>query len=73
MTRTEVPCLYCHETYEFLAGRHLQTHFGDSNAFDRYKEWVADEYDVDPDHEVFRTPGALTRPTDFEEYEQLFT
>jgi|AntDeeMetagen134_2_1112570.scaffolds.fasta_scaffold02471_2 DICT domain-containing protein len=72
VTRKEAPCLYCHESYEFVAGMHFKKHFSGSNAFDRYKEWVAEEYGIDPDHEVFHTSGALTKPEDFEEYEHLF-
>lgn len=74
MTRNHVPCLYCGESFEFLTGGHLQRgdHFGDGDGFNRYKAWLVDEHDIDPDHEVFRTPGALTRPTDFTQYEALF-
>lgn len=74
MAKQEVPCLYCSESFEFVSGTHLkrQDHFSDSNAFERYKKWVADEYDIDRSHEVFHTPGALTRPEDFERYEHLF-
>jgi|AntRauTorcE11898_2_1112593.scaffolds.fasta_scaffold190023_1 hypothetical protein len=73
MTRSEAPCLYCEETFEFLSGMHLKTHFDGANSFERYKEWVAQEHGIDPSHEVFETPGALTRGEDFEEYAHLFS
>lgn len=74
MSRHKAPCLYCGESYEFIAGVHFkrEDHFGGSNAFQRYKTWVAEEYDIDPSHEVFSTPGALTRPKDFTKYDHLF-
>lgn len=74
MIKKEARCLYCNETFEFVAGVHFkrQDHFGDSNAFEQYKEWVAEEHNLDPTHDVFHTPGALTRPEDFEKYEHLF-
>jgi len=74
MTRKEAPCLYCGESFEFVAGVHFNRddHFGDAAGFESYKDWVAKEHDLDRNHEVFHTPGALTRPADFEKYEQLF-
>lgn len=74
MPRSVVPCLYCGAPFVFLTGKHLrrEDHFDGDDVFDRYKEWVAEEHDIDPDHEVFETPGALTRPEHFEEYEHLF-
>ncbi|MFC6953542.1 hypothetical protein [Halorubellus litoreus] len=72
MAQKEAPCLYCDETFVFVAAAHLETHFGDSNAFNRYKEWLADEHGIDSNHEVFHTPGALTRAEDFEDYKHLF-
>ena len=57
-----------------MAGTHLQRddYFGDSDALARYKEWIAEEHGLANGHEVFHTPGALTRPEDFELYEDLF-
>ncbi|WP_435317114.1 hypothetical protein [Haloarchaeobius sp. TZWSO28] len=72
MAKKEGPCFYCHETFEFVASAHLKTHFGDSNAFEEYKDWLSEEHGVDRDHEVFHTPGALTRPEDIEKYKDLF-
>lgn len=72
MGRKEAPCLFCEETFEFVAGSHLKSHFDGPDAFESYKEWVAEEHKIDPAHEVFSTPGALTRPEDFETYEHLF-
>lgn len=74
MAQQEATCLYCGESYEFLSGTHFKRddHFGGSNAFKRYKDWLAGEYDIDSEHEVFHTSGALTRGKDFEQYEHLF-
>jgi len=72
MSDKEVPCLYCGKTYEFVTSGHLKTHFDDSNAFEEYKDWVANEYDLDRSHDLFHTPGALTRPVDFSENKHLF-
>ena len=74
MSRKEAPCLYCGESFGFISGTHFkrEDHFGDSNAFKQYKAWVAEEYDIDSDHELFHTPGALTRAEGFEQYEHLF-
>lgn len=74
MAEKKARCLYCNNAYEFIAGSHLRRddHFGDSNAFEQYKQWVANEFGLPFEHEVFDTPGALTRPNDFARYEHLF-
>lgn len=71
----KIECLYCREPHDFLAGTHFkrEDHFDSpQGAFDRFKDWVAEEYDLDRDHEVFRTPGALTSPDGFDEFKHLF-
>lgn len=35
-----------------------------------YREWVAEENDLDLDHFVFQ-PGGLTKPDDFEDFEHI--
>lgn len=73
MTSTKIRCLYCDEPYDFISGTHIKTHFGDvENSFERFKDWVAQTYDLDRDHEVFQTPGALTRRDTHREYKHLF-
>ena len=72
MGTKQASCLYCGETYEFVTSGHLKTHFGDTNAFEKYKDWVANEHDLDRSHDVFHTRGALTKPADFNENKHLF-
>lgn len=79
MTSKFVPCLVCDPELrrdpeiEFLNHLHMQAHAPDEPSdFGEYKEWVAEEYDFDLDHPVFREAGALTMPKVFETYEHLF-
>ena len=74
MART-IRCLYCDEPHDFLPGKHFrrEDHFESRDgAFERFKDWVADEYDLDRDHDVFQTPGALTSPDGFDQFRDLF-
>lgn len=75
-----VPCLLCdpqmrgEPCLEFInGGGHLKAHSAsEPRKLDKYQEWVAEEYDLDPDHEVFQNPRALTGKTRFWEYAHLF-
>ncbi|WP_435345122.1 hypothetical protein [Haloarchaeobius sp. HRN-SO-5] len=57
------PCLYCGEFHRFLSGSHFkrEDHFGEREAaFSKYKQWVADTYDIDPQDPILTEPGELT-------------
>lgn len=73
MASKEIHCLCCKEPYDFVSGKHIKTHFGNrEDSFEAFKDWVAETYDLDRTHEVFHTPGALTRPETHEKYKHLF-
>lgn len=73
---SRLPCLYCGERHRFLSGPHFQRedHFGDrQDAFhEKYKGWVAETYDIDPDDTVLTDPGELTRPEGWERNKHRF-
>ena len=58
---------------EFLHPAHHEATHDSSSPQDHesYLTWVAEEYEIDPEHPVF-DPGGLTRPEDFERFEHLF-
>lgn len=80
MTQKYVPCLVCdpelrrYPEIGFLNHFHMgPVHTPDEPSnLAQYKEWVPEEYDLDPDHPVFHETGALTKPEIFEKYEHLF-
>jgi len=73
MVSKKIRCLYCKEPYDFVSGSHLNTHFGDrDNSFESFKDWVAETHNLDRDHEVFHTPGALTQPETHKTYKHQF-
>ena len=75
-----VPCLLCdpemrgEPPLEFInGGGHLTVHSAtEPKKLDEYKDWVAEEYELDLDHEVFQNPRALTGKNRFWEYAHLF-
>ena len=79
MVRKYVPCLVCdpemrcEEEIEFLHPTHHEAKHDPPAPQDHesYLTWVAEEYDLDPEHPVFEL-GGLTRPKDFERHEHLF-
>jgi hypothetical protein len=78
MAGNYVPCLVCDPELrrdpkiEFLHPAHHQTHaLGLPHDHESYRQWVAEEYNLDLDHPVFE-PGELTKSDDFEDFEHLF-
>jgi|GEM_PF-5922644 len=73
-----VPCLVCDPKLrrkpeiEFLHPKHHKTHNpGLPQDHDSYLKWVAEKYEIDPEHAVFEQ-GALTKPNEFKKHEHLF-
>lgn len=79
MSQKYVPCLVCdpqmtrQQEIRFLHPHHHSSEHKPPLPQDHesYLNWVAEEYELDPDHPVFE-PGGLTRPEDFGQYEHLF-
>jgi hypothetical protein len=78
MAHKYVPCLVCDPELrrkpklEFLHPIHHQTHAPSlPQDHESYLNWVAEEYELDLDHEVFEA-GGLTKPKVFSEFEHLF-
>ncbi|WP_231184160.1 hypothetical protein [Haladaptatus sp. DYF46] len=79
MSRKYVPCLVCDPEMrydpeiEFLHPSHHEAKHDPSlpRDHDSYLAWVAERYELDPEHPVFE-PGGLTRPEDFHRFKHLF-
>lgn len=59
-----VPCLVCGDRYDWLSPSHLSSSNcepGTPVDIESYREWVAEEYDIDPEDPIFET-NQLQKP-----------
>lgn len=68
--RGTVPCLVCSNRYKYLQSGHLSSDNcepGEPSDIYSYREWVAEEYDIDPEDPIFET-NQIQKPQHYREH-----
>lgn len=68
--RGTVPCLVCMKRFDWLASGHLSStncESGSPTDIESYREWVADEHEIDSDDPIFER-NQIQKPQRYREH-----